>query len=120
MATASVPVMAEQPLANALHNRKMPMFSVATPLSGCTSLAWGRLPVSDLRTPTPISSSIEPMKMYVGLAKSVPLSLRPRRLMIMTSRMNPAIMCTDQGWIAGNAEYSACTPAETLTDTVRT
>ena len=41
-----------------------------------------------------MSSSIEPMKMYVGLAKSVPLSLRPRRLTIITKRIDSAIKCT--------------------------
>ena len=38
LATASVPVMAEQPSANALHSRKMPRLSVGTPVKGTTSV----------------------------------------------------------------------------------
>ena len=63
LATASVPVMAEQPSAKALHRRKMPMVSVPTPVSGATSLTWARFPVIDWNTPATINSSIEPMKM---------------------------------------------------------
>ncbi len=48
LATASVPVMAEQPSAKALHSRKMPMFSVATPLNASTCEAWGSVPVMRL------------------------------------------------------------------------
>lgn len=39
LATASVPVIAEHPLAKALQSRKMPVFSVATPLNFSTSEA---------------------------------------------------------------------------------
>ena len=38
LATASVPVMAEQPSAKALQSRKTPMFSVARPVRGATSV----------------------------------------------------------------------------------
>ena len=38
LATASVPVMAEQPSAKALQSRNRPMVSVATPVSGCDVL----------------------------------------------------------------------------------
>ncbi len=61
-ATASVPVMAEQPFANALQSRNIPMLSVATPVRGATWSTWGSWPVSDRKTPTAMSSSIEPMK----------------------------------------------------------
>ena len=39
------------------------MLSVATPVKGATSATWESWPVSDLKTPTAMSSSIEPMKM---------------------------------------------------------
>ena len=40
--------------------------------------------------------SIEPRKMYVGSAKMLPLSLRPRRLTIMTPRMQARILARTQ------------------------
>jgi hypothetical protein len=54
--------MAEQPFANALQSRNIPMLSVATPVRGATWSTWGSWPVSDRKTPTAMSSSIEPMK----------------------------------------------------------
>ena len=64
LATASVPVMAEQPSAKARASRKTPMFSVARPVSGVTSVTWRQRAGQRLgTTPRPISSSIEPMKM---------------------------------------------------------
>ncbi len=63
LATASVPVMAEQPSAKALQSRNRPMVSAGNAGQGLDVLTWGSWPVSERNTPTPMSSSIEPMKM---------------------------------------------------------
>ncbi len=118
-ATASVPVIAEQPSANARRRSSSPNVSGGTS-AGVTPVTWGALPVRVWKMPTPRSSSIDPRKMYVGEAKSVPLSRRPRRLAAITSRIASTINGTVSGKSAGNAEATAWMPDETLTATVRT
>ncbi len=55
------------------------------------------------------------------MAKIVPLSRTPRRLMSMTRTMPAAAISTRHGSSApGKAEVMAATPAATLTETVST
>src|SRR5215208_7426201 len=66
--TASTPVIAVQPFANAVSSRNSVSVSCVDETgfagtSGCT------VPVSARQTPTPISSSVVTMKKYVGIAK---------------------------------------------------
>ena len=118
-ATASVPVMAEHPSANARARRRTLKVSGVT-AKGITSVTCGGIPSTVRATPMPTSSSALPRKMYVGSAKIVPLSRTPRRLMTMTARIATTMTGTWSGAIAGNAELIATMPAATLTDTVRT
>jgi len=57
---------------------------------------------------------------YVGAAKIVPLSRTPRRLMVITMRIETTMTGTWIGASGGKADEIATMPAATLTDTVRT
>ena len=119
LATASVPVMAEQPSAKARASSSTPKVSGRT-TRGVTSVTCGGTPSSVRATPRPTRSSALPRNRYVGRAKIVPLSRTPRRLIVMTTRIEATITGTCTGARAGNAELIATMPAATLTDTVST
>ena len=116
---ASVPVIAEQPSANARMRSSRLMLSTGT-LMASTPVTCGGWPMAVLARPTPTSSRTLPMKMYVGSAKIVPLSLMPRRLTPITRRIATTMIGTVMSWRTGKAEARLNTPADTLTDTVRT
>jgi hypothetical protein len=61
-ATASVPVMAEQPSAKARASSRMPTCSTLMPVAGATLATLPRVPSNDWQMPSPIISSIRPMK----------------------------------------------------------
>ena len=118
-ATASVPVIAEQPSANARIRSSSPNVSGAT-ATGTTSVTWGAWPRSVLPMPRASMSSVAPRKMYVGAAKIVPLSRMPRRFTAMTARIDTTMRGTVIGNRAGKADATAWMPDETLTATVST
>jgi hypothetical protein len=63
---------------------------------------------------------ITAMKPYVGMAKTVPDSLTPRRFMRASTAMNSTHISTEYGRRLRKAEVIASTPAATDTATVST
>jgi hypothetical protein len=97
---ASVPVMAEHPLANARSTRNARRIPVAPAWVGS-----GRVPmgggdtakpgvVARRNNPTPISVNAEPTNTYVGRAKSIPDSRVPRRFARATPATTTTAMAT--------------------------
>ena len=93
--TASTPVIALQPSANARMRSRRPSDSAGT-TTGVTPLTCGGAPRSVRPTPTPIRASIETRKTYVGIAKIVPLSRMPRRLTSIDEQDRAAASSTRQ------------------------
>src|SRR3954468_22666510 len=117
---ASTPVMAAPPEANAWSSRKIPT-ELATPIGTWSAGigAWARPPVAALYTPTPIITKMLTRNAYVGTANMRPDSRTPRRLPHAMITMKPSAIGTRYGRRSPNAEYSAATPADTETATVR-
>src|SRR4051794_5548074 len=79
--TASTPVMAVQPLANALASTHSPATAAAAGGVGGGSAGAGWPPAATaFHTPTPITPSSATTNRYVGTASTAPDSLTPRRL----------------------------------------
>src|SRR6476659_5302066 len=117
--TASTPVSAAAPDANARRTTKIP--TAPTPAAiGSGACACAQAPTAHLPTPVPTITNIATTKPYVGMANKIPDSRTPRRLttvMIATNRSDSATL-----WLLsdGAADASATTPAVTETATVRT
>ena len=118
--TASTPVSAVQPLANALSISHQPRAAVTGANGGGATTGMGEPPAANvLKSPITIIVSSETMNRYVGAMNTSPASRSPRRLIkVMTARMprHNARVC---GSSDGKAETSAPTPAEMPTATFR-
>jgi hypothetical protein len=118
--TASTPVIALQPSANARMRRSRPSGSAPTGI-GFDGDATGTWPNAVRTRPVPMSASMDSRNTYVGMANTVPLSRTPRRFTTITSRISIAETGTTRCSTApGKADAIAATPAATLTETVRT
>ena len=120
LATASVPVMAEQPSANARIRRSSPNVSAGT-WTGITPVTCGgdakhRSRHADHHQ----QDDADRGRCRSARAKIVPLSRMPRRFTTMTSRIAATMSGTVRSWRAGNAEARLNTPLDTLTATVST
>ncbi len=119
--TASTPVIAVQPLANARSSSQMPRASVAAPRWGGATTGMGCPPAASvLMTPRAIIASKQKMNKYVGARKMPPVALTPRRftsVTIIRIARHSASVCFSS---AGTAEIKAPTPAEMPTAAVRT
>ena len=71
------------------------------------------------KTPIAIIRNALPRNRYVGTAKMLPASRRPRRLAIVISAIAPTPMPTAKGASAGTAEVICSTADEVETATVR-
>ena len=116
---ASVPVIALHPSANARIRRSRLMDSTGTWI-GTTPVTSGGWPRAVRTTPTATRITTLTTKMYVGRAKTVPLSRMPRRFTVITRRIAATINGTVKGCRRGNADARLKTPLDTLTATVRT
>ncbi len=117
--TASTPVIAVQPLANAVSSRNS---ESGWNVDGAAPSATGSactVPPMTCHAPRPTSVSVVTMKKYVGTAKMLPDSRMPRRFPIISSATNPSVSSTRLTCQSGNAEVIAATPAAMLTATVR-
>src|SRR5437016_5437597 len=118
--TASTPVIAVQPLENALRSVNVVSAPVAvSAVSAAGSTGWSA-PVAYRHAPTAIIARILTMKKYVGAAKSRADSLTPRRFPTMRITTNASDISVRLKCNAGRADVIAATPAAMLTDTVRT
>src|SRR5262249_47273302 len=119
--TASTPVIAAQPLENTFKSIHRLTIETAAGAAGIDSTGAGWPPErTDLITPSPIITALQPMNRDVGIMKATPAPGSPRRLtMVMINRMERQIggVC---GCRLGTAEMSAPTPAEIPTAAVRT
>jgi len=93
LATASVPVSAEQPFAKARMTRRTPRLSSGTGY-GVTPVTCGVSPSMTRARPTTMVSNVQPRKMYVGQARIEPLSRMPRRFTSMTPKIDATISST--------------------------
>ena len=124
---ASVPVMAELPLAKERRRKKADTPRINPPLAwpigtvpDCAGWS-GSVPADSRTSPKTISSAMLKMKKYVGMAKTRPASRMPRRL--PKARMTTKAMLIATGTHdglprAGAAETMASAPAATDTATV--
>ena len=120
LAIASVPVSATEPLANARSSRKIPIGSVASSIaSGCRGHG-AAVPLAMATTPLPTMNSAMPMNRYVGMAKMLPDSRRPRRLATVIRAMATSAISTRSGFRFGDTEISWSTADEVETATVMT
>ena len=117
--TASTPVIALQPSANARISRRR-LERLERDLGERTPVTCGGAPRIVRTTPTPISASVATTKMYVGIAKTVPLSRTPRRLMTATRTIATAPSRRAGPGAPGRRRRAPTMPAATLTETVRT
>lgn len=120
--TASTPVRAEHPLEKARSTSRMSAACVSD--SACTAYsaldATGTSPVSARPRPTTIMIPTEPMKRYVGMAKTDDASRTPRRFTITMRMTKPTAISTRNGFRSGSAEMMLSTPDATDTATVST
>ena len=122
LATASTPVRAEQPLENARSTRRMNAAWVSDwPCTAYSALeATGGSPSAVCPSPTTIMNATDPMKMYVGSAKTRDASRTPRRFTMTMTITKPTASSTRPPLSAGTAEMMLSTPDATDTATVRT
>src|ERR1700730_3076953 len=121
--TASTPVSAVQPWANARSTsatRSSPLVFWVARIPKCADSAIGVWPVRAWYAPTTIISTTLATNPYVGTAKAVPDSLRPRRFTIASSTTATLEITTVYGLSTGKAEAMLATPATTETATVST
>jgi hypothetical protein len=122
---ASVPVMAELPLAKARRSTKAATPRISPPLPASPRCivwwlcgAWCSVPITFWTNPAPMRTTMLAMKKYVGRAKTFPASRIPRRLP-KVSRTTKATESNRASWLtAGTAEMMASAPAATDTATV--
>ena len=117
--TASTPVIAVQPLANAVRSRNRVSGSMGDGTGSAVTTGW-MPPVIARQPPTVIRTRAERMKKYVGTANICPDSRTPRRLPIVRISTKPSVISTRLTCQAGNADVIAATPAAILTATVST
>src|SRR3989442_2629218 len=118
--TASTPVIAVQPLENAVRSVNVVSMPVAlSEASAAGSTGWSE-PVAYRHAPTAIIARMLMMKKYVGAAKSRADSRTPRRLPTMRITTNASAISIRLRCRAGQADVIAATPAAMLTDTVST
>ena len=67
------------------------------------SIGWAA-PVAMLTNPSPTISSASPTNEYVGIAKMLPDSRRPRRFAIVISAMTPTAISIFTGLSSGTTE----------------
>ena len=115
--TASTPVIAVQPFANAVSSRKVVSGCVPA-CDGSGSASGTSAPLKYRYAPARISTKMLTMKKYVGTAKMRPDSRMPRRLPTVSSARKIRHSSTRYVSSHGTAEVIASTPAEMLTDTV--
>jgi hypothetical protein len=119
--TASTPVMAVQPLANARSSSQMLAVAPAAASGGGGTTGTG-CPSAEIALTIPINriTAKSTTKAYVGMPKARPDSRTPRRFTrAITTRM-PRQRARMWSCIAGKAETSAPTPAEIPTAALRT
>ena len=116
--TASTPVMAVQPLENAVSSRKSVNGSPVDG-DGPGGTTGSTAPMATRPSPTATRISVHTMKKYVGIEKIWPDSRMPRRLPSISSSTNPSVISIRLTCQAGKADVSAATPAAMLTATVR-
>lgn len=75
---------------------------------------------ADRKSPTTISTRIDPTNTAVGTMNARADSTMPRRLTPVTSTSTARQSHSRSGYSAGNAEVRAATPAVTATATLRT
>src|SRR5688500_7245137 len=115
--TASMPVSAVHPEANARMRRRM-----LTDSTGSGYLSYwmtGTLELTTDATPYAIKPSMLATNRYVGAANSFPDSRMPLRFPRAMMPMAAMPSTTRYGYSAGTAEVIAATPAATLTATVK-
>ena len=116
---ASTPVSAAQPDANArrMRNHPKPCAPGATTDSGSGAVRLGS--IATRANPATISTRNATINMYVGIAKIVPDSRKPRRFSSVINITSTTAISTLNGCRSGSAEVIANTPAATDTETVR-
>ena len=123
MLTASTPVNAVQPEANA-RSTSPTSSSPPTPCSAWIPIdadsATGARPVAAWKNPSASIAKTHATKPYVGIANTLPDSLMPRRFISASTATRPSDRLTAYGARDGTAETMLATPAATDTATVRT
>src|SRR5262249_25270279 len=119
--TASTPVIAVHPLANARTSSHAPAAPTAAG-AGCGDTTGAGCPpaISVFATPSRIAPPKQPTNAYVGTIKNTPASRTPRRLTIVNTSRIPRHSFSVCGASAGTAETTAPTPDEIPTATVST
>src|SRR6266508_5904729 len=117
---ASTPVNAVVPLANACRIKKGVIR--ATVSNASISGGLGTVPsvwlINNLKKPYPTVKYIITTKKYVGMAKAVPDSFTPRKLISMMNMMKATEITTRKLYRSGKADVICATPEAIDTDTV--